>query len=69
MSTINEMREAMEIFAKYMDGDEVLLGGAEHDVIFGPCESYNAEFSPEDKARLDDLGWYIGEYDCWEKGM
>lgn len=51
--------EAFQIFAKYIPEGEWLDVAAEHDEIFaGP----NPEVvTPEDKARLEELGW--GDYE------
>jgi len=76
MASIREVVEGLEILAKtaevpaglaeqgHTDRREADLGGAEHDIIFGP----EADPSEEDKERLDELGWHFDdEADCWAR--
>ena len=63
---IRQMRRGMEIFAKYV-GDDYILGGAEHDKVFGPPKD-EMYFSAEDQAELIALGWYEGDYG-WEHNV
>ena len=76
MASIREVVEGLEILAKtaevpaYLaeqgqtDRREADLGGADHDIIWGP----DADPSDEDKERLDELGWHFDdELDCWAR--
>ena len=76
MASIKEVVEGLEILAKtavvpvYLaeqgqaDSWEAELGGADHDIIWGP----DADPSEEDRARLDELGWHFDdESDCWAR--
>ena len=76
MASIREVVEGLEILAKtaevpvYLakqgetDRREASLGGADHDIIYGP----DADPSDEDKERLDELGWrFDGGADCWAR--
>ena len=56
--TFKAWAESFTIMAKY--SDEKFPVSAEHDVI---SVMINHEaMSPEDAARLTELGWYIDEY-------
>jgi hypothetical protein len=60
---MKDLVEVFEIFLKY--DPNLPLGGAEHDIIFGPM-GYDIELSPEDQVRLSELGWFISsEFECW----
>jgi hypothetical protein len=74
MASIAEVVEGLEILAKTAsvplglaekgenDRRTAHLGGADHDVIWGP----DADPSDEDKTRLEQLGWHFDEeLDCW----
>ena len=76
MASIKEVVEGLEILAKtaeapvclaeqgQTDRREADLGGADHDIIWGP----DADPSDEDKERLDELGWHFDdEADCWAR--
>jgi hypothetical protein len=76
MASIKDVVEGLEILAKTAkvpvflaeqgSSDRRLahLGGASHDVIWGP----EADPSEEDEARLDELGWHFNnESDCWSR--
>lgn len=74
MASIKSIVEGLEILAKTAevpaglaeDGETdrrtAHIGGAEHDIIFGP----EADPSAEDVERLEELGWHwSAEYDAW----
>jgi hypothetical protein len=76
MASIKDVIEGLEILAKTAtipvflaeqgstDRREAHLGGASHDVIWGP----EADPSEEDKAMLDELGWHFdSESGCWAR--
>ena len=76
MASIAEVVEGLEILAKTAsvplglaekgenDRRTAHLGGADHDVIWGP----DADPSDEDKTRLEQLGWHFDEeLDCWSR--
>jgi hypothetical protein len=76
MASIKDVIEGLEILAKTAtvpvflaeqgstDRRQAHLGGASHDVIWGP----EADPSDEDKARLDELGWFFDDgLDCWSR--
>lgn len=76
MASIKEVVEGLEILAKTAevpaglaeqgetDRRKAMLGGADHDIIYGP----EADPSEEDRARLDELGWHFDdEWDCWAR--
>lgn len=76
MASVAEVVEGLEILAKTAviprllaesgetDGRKAHLGGAEHDIIWGP----DADPSDEDKERLEELGWHFDEQsDCWSR--
>jgi hypothetical protein len=57
--------EAFQIFAKYVPEDEYFEVAAEHDEIYaGPNPE---KVTPEDKARLEELGWHDFEDGCFKK--
>lgn len=76
MASVAEVVEGLEILAKTAsvprglaengetDTRTAHLGGANHDIIWGP----EADPSDEDKKRLDELGWHFdSESDCWSR--
>jgi hypothetical protein len=76
MASIKDVIEGLEILAKTAavpvslaeqgstDRRLAHLGGASHDVIWGP----DADPSEDDEARLDELGWHFdSELDCWAR--
>lgn len=63
MATYNQIIEGCKIFASHL-GEDDLIGGAEHDVIFGAPS--DIELSDEEVKSLENLGWHLSEeYDCW----
>ena len=68
MATINEVLKGLEILSKYCDPDKHSCISAEHDEICAGPDLLNGPKIPKaDKAKLKALGWFIGEYDCWQK--
>ena len=64
MANVEVVIEGLQILAKYKPGEQC---AAEHDVIYGPCDS-DVEISDADKARLEELGWFIcSECDSWAR--
>ncbi len=76
MASIKDVIEGLEILAKTAavpvflaeqgstDRRQAHLGGAYDDIILGP----EADPSEEDKARLDEIGWYFDDdSDCWAR--
>jgi hypothetical protein len=76
MASIKDVIEGLQILAKTAavpiflaehgstDRRQAHLGGASHDVIWGP----EANPSEEDKTRLDELGWHFdNESGCWSR--
>ena len=76
MASVAEVVEGLEILAKTAsvpkglaekgetDTRTARLGGASHDIIWGP----EADPSDEDKKRLDELGWHFdSESDVWSR--
>ena len=76
MTTVAQVVEGLEILAKTAsvpaglaesgetDTRTAHIGGAEHDILFGP----EADPSVEDCNRLEELGWhYDSEVDCWAR--
>ena len=76
MASVKDVIEGLEILAKTAevpigpaeqgstDRRQAHLGGASHDVIWGP----DADPSEEDKDRLEELGWFFDdESDCWAR--
>lgn len=65
MASYSAIAGGLTLFAHFeMEGMETQLGGADHDIIFGP--SSDLQVSPEVEARLQKLGWFKSEeYDCW----
>ena len=76
MASIAEVIEGLEILAKTAviprgladkgetDRRTAQLGGADHDIIWGP----DADPSEEDQERLQEIGWFYSvEYDCWSR--
>jgi len=73
MASVAQVVEGLEILAKTADVPRGLaedgetdtrtahLGGAEHDILWGP----QANPSEEDKQRLEELGWH---YDVESNG-
>lgn len=56
---MDELLEAFTIIRKY--GNVPCPLAAEHDVIYVGAAVPYGEFSPEDIARLDELGFHINE--------
>lgn len=76
MASVAQVVEGLEILAKTAsvplglaeqgetDTRTAHLGGAEHDVIWGP----QADPSAEDRRRLEELGWhYDPSVDGWAR--
>ena len=76
MASVAQVVEGLEILAKTAsvpaglaesgetDTRTAHIGGAEHDILFGP----EADPSVEDRNRLEELGWhYDSEVDCWAR--
>ena len=65
MASVNEIVKGLQILAKYStDGEEGHLGGADHDIIYGPPMS--KDVSPEDATELEALGWHLDlDYGQW----
>lgn len=71
MASIKDICDGLEILAKYvkpMDGGatgrDVHLGGADHDVIWGP--EIVGPLNEADRITINDLGWhYSDENECW----
>lgn len=62
MAKVKEIIEGLQIQAKYKPDEWC---AAEHDIFYGPCDS-DVEISDVDKARLEELGWFIdSECDSW----
>jgi len=62
MAKIESIIEGLQIQAKYKPDDWC---AAEHDVFYGTCTS-ETEMSDADKARLEEIGWFIcSEVDTW----
>lgn len=74
MASVAEVVEGLEILAKTAivpaglaekgetDTRTSQLGGADHDIIYGP----ESDPSQEDIARLDELGWHFdSDADGW----
>lgn len=62
MATIHDIRRGLEILSKYTEaGASEHIGGAEHDVIYGPPLLKNEEIIPDDLKALDDCGWIFDE--------
>ena len=65
MATFRQIRDGLEILAKYLPkGDKTHLAGVEHDIVHACSERLTGKVSPEDAARLDELGWSIQD-DYW----
>ena len=58
---MNDLIEALKIFAKY--GDPYSPTHCEHDELMVMIDP--ADVSPEDLARLDDLGFEPNEYETF----
>jgi hypothetical protein len=58
MARTSDIIEGLQILQKY-DEPTGHLGGAEHDIIWGP--QTQGDVSDEDKARLESLGWRYDE--------
>jgi len=76
MASIRDIIEGLEILAKtaktplglaeqgVTDTRQAHLGGADHDIIWGP----KADPNEQDKDRLDELGWHFDDRaDCWAR--
>lgn len=68
MATFKSLTDGLDVLRKYLkEGDEGEVE-AQHDIIFAsPGITYD-ETSPEDRAKLEELGWHFdSEGDCWAK--
>lgn len=76
MAQVSEVVEGLEILAKTAsvpaglaekgetDTRTAMLGGASHDIIWGP----ESDPSSEDIKRLEELGWHLcSEEDVWSR--
>lgn len=76
MASVAEIVEGLEILAKtatvpaglaaegVTDTRAASVGGAEHDILYGP----DSDPAPEDIARLQELGWHFdAEVSCWAR--
>lgn len=76
MASVAQVVEGLEILAKTAsvprglsengetDTRTAHLGGADHDIIWGP----EADPSDEDKTRLEELGWHVdSESGLWSR--
>lgn len=63
MTSAQKIIEGLLILSKYEDNDIA----AEHDIIYaGPNDT--SKISPEDVAKLEELGWYISSgTDSWAR--
>lgn len=60
---ISNLKEALDIFAKYTDKDYLDLA-AEHDIIYFPF--VNESMTREDVNKLVEFGFFTDEdSDCW----
>lgn len=70
MATVTQIVEGLTILGKYAkteQTDDPSIGGADHDVIWGPCVGED-EPSEDDQFRLELLGWFWSEeYACWSR--
>lgn len=58
MALIREIVDGLEILAKTSRrGRDEHLGGAEHDIMFGP----ESEPTTDDMRKLEELGWHYDE--------
>lgn len=66
MATYSDIINGLKLFASHQeDGEEEPLGGADHDIIFGPCTE-EIEMSDEEKKQLEKWGWFCSkEHHCW----
>lgn len=55
--------ETLQIVSKYVDQEKSWCQG-EHDELFLPLDN-DAEISPEDAERLEQLGAFKSSSDCW----
>lgn len=63
----SKLKEAIEIFIKYIDEDDH-IGGADHDVIFFVPDDHPGmkNLTEKDRKRLDELGFHLDEDDGWK---
>jgi len=63
MATAKQVIEGLQILDKYEDN----YIAAEHDILYaGPSDA--SKITPEDQAKLDELGWHIdSETDSWAR--
>jgi len=60
---VSKLIEALTIFLKY--GDPAYPTHCEHDVLT-ICGIDPADVNDEDKAALDELGFFVGEYGLFQ---
>ena len=60
---MSDLIEALNIFLKY--GDPKYPTHCEHDELT-ICGIHPEEVSEKDKNRLDELGFFVGEYDAFK---
>ncbi len=68
MASATDIIEGLTILSQYTnDGLDSQVGGASHDVIFGPCVDED-EVSVRHLTQLREFGWhYSSEFDCWAR--
>ncbi len=58
---MRKILEGLKIIEKYLEEGEEGDMAAEHDIIYAGGIEVIDKMSPEDKAKMDDLGWSIDE--------
>ncbi len=66
MATIKKIKAGLDIFSAHL-GEDYPLGGADHDVFYGPAKGDlpEAKLSPEESEVLKEAGWRM-VCDGWE---
>jgi hypothetical protein len=60
MANVTDIVRGLEIIQRYCH-EGVQMGGAEHDIIYGPF--LDRPMSVEDEAKLVEMGWFLDEED------
>lgn len=65
---ISELRQALDIFEKYLDKDEDPIAAAEHDIIYSGCTDTQIPEESEDGKKLLELRWHVdSRSDTWAR--
>lgn len=64
---MNDLIEALKIFAEYMADDVHYPTNCSHDLLYVACHTAPDDMALVDSARLDELGFFWNtEHEAWQ---